>query len=352
MISEFLITLINDPSREIFMPRATRQISACLIKTITSLALILSITTTARAADNPACVIWPEIARSATLGQVEAFLTECRSGIFHRLAKARLSELKGETVHTKAPPKPDFANVEDSTEPAEDLYQRAKDYQYGDRELPKDYKKAMRLFLQAAKKGHAKSMTDIGYMHEKGFGTQKNSEEAFKWYERAAEKGESMALNNLGWMYSQGRAVERDYVKAVRLYRRAIALGEPLAMTNLGWMYETGKGVEQDNSKAFGYYKQAADAGDLQGLHNSGWMYASGRGTKRDPAKGADAVYRAIQKGNKFSIDQMTSNYDAWPKDFRREVQKLLKQNGYFNGTTDGVFRQDTIDAVRAAAKK
>lgn len=306
----------------------------------------------ANAQNNPACTLWPEIATAATLAQVEAFLSECTSGFYHRLATARLKELKGETVHTKALPKPDFADVEDSSEPAEKLYQRAKDYQYGDRELPKDYKQALRLFFQAAKKGHAKSMTDIGYMHEKGHGVEPNANEALKWYQKAADKGERMAINNLGWMYSQGKAVKQDYNKAVRLYRRSIALGEPLAMTNLGWMYETGKGVARDDSKAFGYYKQAADSGDLQGLHNSGWMYASGRGTKRDPARGADAVYRAIQKGNTFSRDQMTSNFDAWPLDFRKEMQKLLKQNGYYNGPITGKFDQDTIAAVRQAAQK
>ncbi len=332
-----------------FRVKTTLFLILALFSSLTALTAGLS--PTARAQDNPACVIWPEIASSATIAQVQAFLSECRSGIFYRLASARLKELKGETVHTKAPPKTDYDGVEDSNEPAEDIYQRAKDYQYGDRKVAKDHKKALSLFYQAAKKGHSKSMTDIGYMHEKGFGTRQNSEEAVKWYQKAADKGESMALNNLGWMFSEGKGVEKDYNRAVRLYRRAIALGEPLAMTNLGWMYETGKGVAKDLSKAFGYYKQAADSGDLQGLHNSGWMYASGQGTDRDPAKGAEAVYEAIRKKNKFSVDQMTSNYDAWPKDFRRELQKILKRNGFFNGAADGIFNQDTKDAVRQAAK-
>ena len=301
--------------------------------------------------DNLACAIWPAIASTATKGQVEAFLSECQSGIYHRLAKARLGELKGSAVQTDTGQRPDLANIPDSDEPANTLYNRAKDYQYGENGKPKDYRKALELFYQAAKKGHAKSMTDVGWMHEKGYGTAQNSKIALQWYKQAADKGESMAINNMGWMYSQGKVIEKDYKKAVRLYRRAIALGEPLAMTNLGWMYETGKGVQQDDNQAFTYYKQAADAGDTQGLHNTGWMYATGRGTIRDPKKGARAVYDAMRKGNTFSRDQMTGNYSIWPNDFRQEMQKLLKSEGFYNGNTSGKFDQATIDAVKRAAR-
>ncbi len=299
--------------------------------------------------NNLACSIWPKIASTATKGQVEAFLSECKDGIFNRLAKARLGELKGSNARTDTLPLPDPTTKDD--EPAKQLYLRAKNFQYGQNGERKDYAKALDLFFRAAKQGHAKSMTDIGWMHENGFGTQKNDKVALQWYEKAAEKGESMAFNNLGWMYTQGKTISQDYNKAVRYYRRAIALGEPLAMTNLGWMYETGKGVKQDDTQAFTYYKKAADAGDLQGLHNTGWMYATGRGVKRSAKKGADAVFEAISKKNKFSIEQMTGNYSVWPQDFRKQMQKNLKTHGYYNGKADGKFGPETVSAIRAAAE-
>ncbi len=299
-----------------------------------------------------ACSIWPQIATTATKAQVEAFLSECHSGIFYRLAQARLKELKGSAVATLTPPKPDFSNTPHSNEPAEELYKRAKNYQYGNGGLKKDLKKALELFMQAANKGHAKSMTDVGWMNENGFGTSRNMHVAFEYYQKAADKGERMAINNLGWMYTKGNVVSVNYAKAVELYEKAIALGEPLAMTNLGWMYETGKGVPVDYSQAFKYYKKAADAGDLQGLHNTGWMYAAGRGTAKSPRNGAEAVYKAVRSGNQFSIDQMTGNYSVWPEDFRREFQAILKRNGYYSGGVDGNFGPGTIAAVKKAASR
>lgn len=299
-----------------------------------------------------ACSIWPQIATTATKAQVEAFLTECHSGIFYRLAQARLKELKGSAVATLTPPKPDFKSVPHSNEPAEELYNRAKNYQYGTGGKTKDLKKALELFMQAANKGHGKSMTDVGWMNENGYGTARNLHVAFEYYQKAADAGERMGINNLGWMYTKGNVVSVNYKKAVELYEKAIALGEPLAMTNLGWMYETGKGVAIDYNKAFYYYKKAGDLGDLQGLHNTGWMYASGRGTARSPQKGAEAVYKAIRSGNQFSLDQMTGNYSVWPEDFRREFQRILKKNGYYTGSVDGNFGSNTVAAVRKAAGK
>lgn len=298
-----------------------------------------------------ACSIWPQIATTATKAQVEAFLTECHDGIFYRLAQARLKELKGSAVATLTPPKPDL-NITHSNEPASKLYNLAKNYQYGTGGKRKDLKKALELFMQAAAKGHAQSMTDVGWMNENGYGTARNLHKAFEYYQKAADAGERMGINNLGWMYTKGNVVSINYPKAVELYEKAIALGEPLAMTNLGWMYETGKGVSIDYAKAFYYYKKAGDAGDLQGLHNTGWMYASGRGTARSPQKGAEAVYKAVRSGNQFSIDQMTGNYTVWPEDFRREFQRILKKNGYYSGGVDGNFGANTVAAVRKAAGK
>ncbi|GJM03694.1 MAG: hypothetical protein DHS20C08_21950 [Rhodomicrobium sp.] len=298
-----------------------------------------------------ACSIWPQIATTATKAQVEAFLTECHNGIFYRLAQARLKELKGSAVATLTPPKPDL-NIPHSNEPASELYNLAKNYQYGTGGKSKNLKKALELFMQAAAKGHAQSMTDVGWMNENGYGTARNLHKAFEYYQKAADAGERMGINNLGWMYTKGNVVSINYKKAVELYEKAIALGEPLAMTNLGWMYETGKGVSIDYAKAFYYYKKAGEAGDLQGLHNTGWMYASGRGTARSPQKGAEAVYKAVRSGNQFSIDQMTGNYTVWPEDFRREFQRILKKNGYYSGGVDGNFGANTVAAVRKAAGK
>jgi len=79
-------------------------------------------------------------------------------------------------------------------------------------------------------------------------------------------------------------------------------------------------------------------------------MYAAGRGTKQNYKKGAEAVFKAIRKGNKFSKDQMIGNHTVWPIGFRKELQKILKNYGYYNGAADGNYGPGTVQAVRKAA--
>ncbi len=45
-------------------------------------------------------------------------------------------------------------------------------------------------------------------------------------------------------------------------------------------------------------------------------------------------VYQSIRHGNEFSLDQMRDNIAAWSVPFRRELQRMLRKEGYYSSAT------------------
>ena len=57
---------------------------------------------------------------------------------------------------------------------------------------------AIKYYLDAADRGHAGAMNDLGAVFEYGIGVPKNLATAIVWYERAAELGHAEAMTKLG----------------------------------------------------------------------------------------------------------------------------------------------------------
>jgi TPR repeat protein len=56
---------------------------------------------------------------------------------------------------------------------------------------------------------------------------------ALKLFSEAADKGDAWALNNLGSLHEMGWGTGKDVVKAREYYRAAIAKGNQMAQANL-----------------------------------------------------------------------------------------------------------------------
>jgi TPR repeat protein len=149
-----------------------------------------------------------------------------------------------------------------------------------------------------------------------------------------------------------GRGVPKDYNEALKWYRKAVDKKQAGGMFQLGWMYANGLGVAKDPKQAFDWYRKAADMGHANAMHNLGALYDAGRGTRRDSRLGAQWVFKAIKAGHKFSVTQMTDNSAAYTKQFRDEMQRLLRDAGVYNGKIDGQFGPATKRAVEALAPK
>jgi TPR repeat protein len=89
--------------------------------------------------------------------------------------------------------------------------------------VPRDGKKAVRLWLSAAEKGHATAQAYLGTRYENGFGVPQNYALAFKWYRLAAEQGSWIGQGGLAGMFEKGLGMPKNLIEAYAWYSAADA---------------------------------------------------------------------------------------------------------------------------------
>jgi hypothetical protein len=172
---------------------------------------------------------------------------------------------------------------------------------------------AVKYYLDAADRGHAGAMNDLGGIFEYGIGVPKNLATATEWYERAAGAGHMGAMAHLGELSENAGGVgnlanaKQWYEKAAMLgdavsmnslanllkqagelpaavdwYGKAARHGLASAMNSLGELSEAGTGLPQDYASARSWYRKAADLGDADAMGRLGAMLESGRGGPQD----------------------------------------------------------------------
>jgi len=85
--------------------------------------------------------------------------------------------------------------------------------------------KAAELYQKAAAQGSAEAEAALKAIYE-GDGVFDDPEVRLKWVQNAADKGDAKAMNELGFMYEQGNGVEYDPVRAAELYIAALETGD------------------------------------------------------------------------------------------------------------------------------
>lgn len=126
-----------------------------------------------------------------------------------------------------------------------------------------DYPAAIGWYRKAADAGYAPAQNDLGRLHERGLGVDKDYEQAARWYRLAADQGYADAQFRLGALYQLGRGVSRDMAQAVAWFRRAANQGDILAQARLGVLFAEGLGGSQrDRVQAFFWATLAAASGD------------------------------------------------------------------------------------------
>jgi hypothetical protein len=69
---------------------------------------------------------------------------------------------------------------------------------------------------------------------------------------------------------------------------------------------------------------------------------------RKDPEQAADLILQALDMRNEFSYRQMKENSRAWSPEFRRALQKKLRDAGVYSGRIDGELRDTSIAAIDA----
>jgi uncharacterized caspase-like protein len=87
-----------------------------------------------------------------------------------------------------------------------------------------DYRTALKVWLEPAKRGDSAAQVYVGEIYEKGLGIEPDYAVAAAWYRKAAEQGDSNGAINLGYLYEKGLGVEKNMVEALNWYRKASGL--------------------------------------------------------------------------------------------------------------------------------
>jgi TPR repeat protein len=161
----------------------------------------------------------------------------------------------------------------------EALLSTAQKYYYGVG-APKNYHKALRLYLKAAQDGNVDAMFIAGGMYMQGQGTSVNTAEAFKWLYKAAINGRSSKESEriLGQSFITGKNVPQNYEEALHWYEKAATGGDAAAQSELGFIYFSGKMMEADYEKAHHWFETAARNDYPIAQYNMGILWYTGNG--------------------------------------------------------------------------
>lgn len=137
----------------------------------------------------------------------------------------------------------------------------ARAYYNGTDGVERDYERAHKWYLRAAKQDSLEAQVKVAEMYRNGQGVEKNMHEARTWYQKAAEQGDGDAAFELGVMFQTGEDVMTDLAAAHDWYLKAAKAGNTTAFYNLGIMYRDGDGVEADPVQAHMWMAFAAAHG-------------------------------------------------------------------------------------------
>jgi TPR repeat protein len=249
---------------------------------------------------------------------------------------------------------------------------------------PKDGATAVDWYRKAAEKNNPVAIAGLGWMYESGNGVTQDYGQAQRWYRKATEFNHPGAFYRLGAMAEAGHGGPKDYILAAKWYRQAVARDHTFAMIALGLLYEAGRGVDRDPKEALrlfkqagekgngaglfyagfyyerskdyaqavDFYSQAARMGDTAAMHNLGVAYDRGRGVGENRRTAADWIFKAVKAGSAFSVKQMTDNAGAYSVDLRRNLQRMLKDAGVYDGPINGRATAAFKEAVETLGKR
>ncbi|WP_438749395.1 caspase family protein [Pararhizobium sp. O133] len=225
-------------------------------------------------------------------------------------------------------------------------------YREGYGGVQQDYAEALKWYQASANQGYANAMATLGWFYREGNGVPKDFNQSLAWYQKAAEGGDANAMSSLGWAYQNGLGTTQDYTEAKKWYEKAANVGDAYSMALLGWFYDVGNGVPQDYAQARNWYEMAANAGSAYAMGNLSRLYDFGLGTKADPKEAVRWAAASVEGGDPSKLNEMKTSPNNFTPAFRKELQALLRDRGYYGGPLDGEFGAATQSAMDRLARK
>ncbi len=213
-----------------------------------------------------------------------------------------------------------------------------------------DYNEALKWYQQSANQGYANAMATMGWFYREGLGVSQDYVQSLAWYRKAADAGDANAMSSLGWAYQNGLGTSQNYGEAKVWYEKAANIGDAYSMASLAWLYDVGNGVKQDYVEARYWYEKAANAGSSYAMGNLSRLYDQGLGTPSDAKEAVRWAAASIESGDATKLKELKENPGNFTIAFRREMQDLLKERGYYSGASDGEFGPATMAAIEKLA--
>ena len=136
--------------------------------------------------------------------------------------------------------------------------------------------------------------------------TRAINKQAAELYRKSADAGDPRSLTNLGWLHMKGYGVDHNPEAAVALYRKAAKKGFAVAEYNRGSPNRRGSGVAKKRTDGDQMFRRAAEQDHMRAQYNLGQHYLRGVGTEKDvvesvkwfPTRGGQGIWtRAIPPG-------------------------------------------------------
>ena len=170
---------------------------------------------------------------------------------------------------------------------------------------------AIKCYLDAADRGHAGAMNDLGGVFEYGIGVPKNLATALAWYERAAEFGHAGAMTHMGQLSENGRDVPQDFANARHWYEKAAALGNAASMNNLANLFRYGRGVAPNLPAAANWYLKAAELGLASAMNSLGEMSEGSAGVPQNYQTAKSWYKKAADLGNADAMGNLGALFES-----------------------------------------
>ncbi|MBI3560267.1 MAG: sel1 repeat family protein [Gammaproteobacteria bacterium] len=126
------------------------------------------------------------------------------------------------------------------------------------------YEQAYKLWLPLAQQGNAEAQYNLALLFKNGLGIPKDERKALEWFHQAAHQGMTDAMYNIGVMYYEGKGAYRSDKSAIEWWQLGADNNHPNCEYNLGVMYAYGMGIQKDLNKALKLWQAAAQQGHAE----------------------------------------------------------------------------------------
>ena len=164
-----------------------------------------------------------------------------------------------------------------------------------------NYERALELLTPEANNGNSYAQIKIGFMHENGWGTDRDFSTAIKWYEKAANADDPEGHISLAKIYAYGKGVIKDYNTAEAHILKAVELGEHHAYYVLGDFHNDARAFGFNEKYALKYYLLAAAKNAAATSVNGHFRKGTGTWFRLITPAGVQITRRAADDGNTYA---------------------------------------------------